>query len=127
YARTVKNSELGQAIERRAQEYYLGDRDYASEYEPSGEDFFSASLNEADLMRRIPPTQKFTEWLDRFLVQTRASSHAKLLTPVVVSDVTDGKLVHLAGLNLSRAWTLAAVADALPENAQWKALFAQAA
>jgi len=127
YARTVGNQELEHAIEKRAQEYYLSDRNYASEYEPSGEDFFSASLNEADLMRRILPTQKFAEWLERFLVHNEASSHAKLLTPVVVPDVTDGKLVHLAGLNLSRAWTLAAVAEALPEKAHWKAPFARSA
>jgi hypothetical protein len=127
YARTVGNRELEQAIEKRAQEYYQGDRNYASEYEPSGEDFFSASLNEADLMRRILPAQEFAAWLDRFLVPTEASSHAKLLTPVVVSDVTDGKLVHLAGLNLSRAWTLDAISEALPKEAQWKATFARSA
>jgi hypothetical protein len=127
YARTVGNRELEQAIEKRAQEYYQGDRNYASEYEPSGEDFFSACLNEADLMRRILPAQEFAAWLDRFLVPTEASSHAKLLTPVVVSDVTDGKLVHLAGLNLSRAWTLDAISEALPKEAQWKAPFARSA
>ena len=127
YARTVGNQDLQQAIEKRAHEYYLGDRNYASDYEPSGEDFFSASLNEADLMRRILPAQEFAAWLDRFLVPTEASSHAKLLTPVVVSDVTDGKLVHLAGLNLSRAWTLDAISEALPKEAQWKAPFARSA
>ena len=78
-------------------------------------------------MRRILSTEKFADWLERFLVPTEASSHAKLLTPVVVSDVTDGKLVHLAGLNLSRAWTLDAISEALPKEAQWKAPFARSA
>jgi len=127
YARTVSNQELAQAIEKRSREYYLNDRNYASEYEPSGEDFFSPCLNEADFVRRILTGDEFANWLDHFLVPTQASSHAKLLTPVVVSDVTDGKLVHLAGLNLSRAWTLDAIAGALPDKAAWKERFAQSA
>lgn len=120
YAREVGNQPLAQAIEKRSREYYLNDRNYASDYEPSGEDFFSASLNEADLMRRILPPDEFTKWLDQFLVQTDAQSHQKLLTPVVVSDVTDGKLVHLAGLNLSRAWTLKGISRYLPDGSKWK-------
>ena len=123
YARTVGNLELAHAVEKRSREYYMNDRNYASQYEPSGEDFFSPSLNEADLMRRILPANDFETWLNLFLNPSDPGAHTKLLTPVVVSDLTDGKLVHLAGLNLSRAWTLDAISQALPENGTWKDRF----
>jgi hypothetical protein len=127
YARTVGNLELAQAVEKRSREYYMNDRNYASQYEPSGEDFFSPSLNEADLMRRILPAKDFETWLNLFLNPSDPEAHTKLLTPVVVSDLTDGKLVHLAGLNLSRAWTLDAISQTLPENGTWKDRFASSA
>lgn len=125
YARVVGNKPLAEAIEKRSLDYYRNDRRYASEYEPSGEDFFSAALNEADLMRRILTPEQFATWLEQFLVPSDAGAHQKLLTPVVVSDVTDGKLVHLAGLNLSRAWTLGAISRSLPDGALWKDAFAR--
>ena len=127
YARTVGNLELAHAVEKRSREYYINDRNYASQYEPSGEDFFSPSLNEADLMRRILPAKDFEAWLNLFLNPSDPGAHSKLLTPVVVSDLTDGKLVHLAGLNLSRAWTLDAICQSLPENGTWKDRFALSA
>ena len=127
YARTVGNLELAHAVEKRSREYYMNDRNYASQYEPSGEDFFSPSLNEADLMRRILPAKDFETWLNLFLNPSDPGAHTKLLTPVVVSDLTDGKLVHLAGLNLSRAWTLDAICQSLPENGTWKDRFAGSA
>ena len=127
YARTVGNLELAHAVEKRSREYYMNDRNYASQYEPSGEDFFSPSLNEADLMRRILPAKDFEAWLNLFLNPSDPGAHTKLLTPVVVSDLTDGKLVHLAGLNLSRAWTLDAIGQSLPENGTWKDRFAGSA
>lgn len=127
YASTVGNLELAHAVEKRSREYYMNDRNYASQYEPSGEDFFSPSLNEADLMRRILPAEDFEAWLNLFLNPSDPGAHTKLLTPVVVSDLTDGKLVHLAGLNLSRAWTLDAIGQSLPENGTWKDRFAGSA
>lgn len=127
YARTVGNLELAHAVEKRSREYYINDRNYASQYEPSGEDFFSPSLNEADLMRRILPAKDFEALLNLFLNPSDPGAHSKLLTPVVVSDLTDGKLVHLAGLNLSRAWTLDAICQSLPENGTWKDRFALSA
>lgn len=111
YARTVGDEALEQLIRERALHYYAKDRDYPASYEPSGEDFFSAGLNEADLMRRVLDADDYAEWLEAFL-----PSFANLFTPVAVSDVTDGKLVHLAGLNLSRAWTLNGIASALGEG-----------
>lgn len=116
YARVVEERELAALLEKRARKFHLADRDYPAAYEPSGEDFFSAGLNEADLMRRVLPREEFGPWLGRFLPSLTQGEPSPMLTPVEVSDVTDGKLVHLAGLNLSRAWTMWGVASALPEE-----------
>jgi hypothetical protein len=114
YARTVGNSGLAKLAAARARHYYFADRDYPINYEPSGEDFFSPGLNEADLMRRVLPAARFSAWLDGFLPGLRDSELGNWGRPATVSDPTDGRLVHLAGLNLSRAWTLRGVAEALP-------------
>jgi hypothetical protein len=116
YARTVGNVELEQQIVARAREYFLSDTSYPTKYEPSGQDFFSSCLNEADLMRRILPTAKFVEWFDAYLPDLKTGDGGNLLTPVAVSDLTDGYIVHLAGLNLSRAWCMQGIAAALPAN-----------
>ena len=113
YARTVDDKELQQLIIRRGRDYYLDDRAYPAEYEPSGEDFFSPGANEADFMRRVLSTDEFSRWLDQFFPGLRVERVGKLLSPVEVTDVTDGKLVHLAGLNLSRGWTFRGLASAL--------------
>ena len=127
YARIVSEPELESLIVARARDYYSQDTDYNSQYEPSGEDFFSQSLNEADLMRRILPPQEFSEWLSRFLPDVSASSKSSLLEPVEVSDVTDGKLVHLAGLDLSRAWCMQGIARHLPNQDPRVVVFGKAA
>ncbi len=113
YARSVGRPELEQLIVRRSRDYYLNDRDYPSNYEPSGEDFFSPGLNEADLMRRVLNQSEFDRWLTSFMPSLGKSNDHRLLQPVDVSDVTDGKIVHLAGLDLSRAWCFQGVAHAL--------------
>ncbi len=114
YAETVGNAELAQLVSRRSRNYYFDDAKYNDAYEPSGEDFFSPALNEADLMRRVLKPAEFASWLDRFLPGLGVGSAKRLLAPVEVSDVADPKLVHLAGLNLSRAWALAGIAHGLP-------------
>ncbi len=111
YARVAKDAELEKLIVSRANAFYAKDVDYPAAYEPSGEDFFSAGLNEADLMRRVLPQGEFATWLDEFLPE-----FGNLFEPVEVTDVTDGKLVHLAGLNLSRGWTLDGIASALGDS-----------
>ncbi|MEM6330959.1 MAG: DUF2891 domain-containing protein, partial [Planctomycetota bacterium] len=118
YARSVGDAELEAQVVAFCREKYLGDRNYPARYEPSGEDFFSAAWNEADLMRRVLPTAEFGAWLHGFLpgIGDEDSAAATLLRPAVVSDVTDGKLVHLVGLNLSRAWTQNGVLAALAED-----------
>jgi hypothetical protein len=114
YARLMKLPELEQLVVRRAKEFYQRDVDYPVQYEPSGHDFFSSGWNEADLMRRVLSTEEFTAWLAAFLPELSNQLQDGTIMPVAVSDLTDGKLVHLAGLNLNRAWCLRSVATALP-------------
>lgn len=116
YCRASKNTQLEGLIVQRAQDYFGSDRDYPGRYEPSGQDFFSSGWNEADLMRRVLKPDEFSGWLKQFFPGLETRDMGNLLTPVEVTDVTDGKLVHLAGLNLSRAWCQQAIAAALPES-----------
>lgn len=114
YARAMKLVQLEQLVADRARGYYRADVDYPVQYEPSGQDFFSSCWNEADLLRRVLPTAEFLEWLETFLPQLETQLTDGTIAPVVVTDPTDGKLVHLAGLNLHRAWCMRSVAQALP-------------
>lgn len=107
YARVAGNSEFGKLVESRARDYYLKDRACPLAYEPSGEDFLSPCLAEADAMRRVLPQAEFAAWFAAFLPRVD-------LEPTRVADVTDGKLYHLAGLNLSRAWMLEGIVSRLP-------------
>lgn len=116
YARGVKNDQLERQIINRAKAFYLNDVDYPTKYEPSGQDFFSSCLNEADLMRRVLSSEAFADWLDGYLPSLKLGDGGNLLEPVSVSDVTDGYIVHLAGLNLSRAWCLRSIAAGLPKG-----------
>lgn len=121
YARSVGNSEFSTLLESRARHFYLHDQNGPLAYEPSGEDFLSPCLGEADLMRRVLPKAEFARWLSTFLPGIaplhRAASHQRAtswLHPVVSADPGDPKLGHLDGLNLSRAWMLEGIASALP-------------
>jgi DUF2891 family protein len=98
----------------RARDFYLGDRDCPLRYEPSGQDFVSPCLAEADLMRRLLPAPRFAAWLSGFLPSLTPRSGSAWLIPAVVTDPTDPKLAHLDGLNLSRAWMLEGIASGLP-------------
>lgn len=112
YARCTSHTELGQSILLRACDSYLDDRDAPLHFEPSGHDFLSPCLQELDLMRRVLDHEVFEAWADRFLpgIFTRGLG----LTPAAVRDRADGKLVHLEGLNLSRAWCLFPLAARQP-------------
>lgn len=103
-------------IDERSRAYYLDDVDCPLAYEPSGEDFLSPCLAEADLMRRVLPAQEYSGWLQRFLRQIPRDPGRDWLGPAVVTDRTDPKLAHLDGLNLSRAWMLLGIASGLPES-----------
>jgi hypothetical protein len=101
-------------LTERSLAFHRGDRGCPLTYEPSGEDFLSPCLMEADLMRRILPPADFPGWLDRFLPQIPNDGSGHWLAVGIVNDPSDGKLVHLDGVNLSRAWNLRNIADALP-------------
>jgi hypothetical protein len=120
YARTVRQPQLAALVTRRAKAFYADDQDYPVAYEPSGHDFFSSCWNEADLMRRLLPANEFAGWLESFVPHVKTQLVDGTIQPVEVTDVTDGKLVHLAGLNLNRAWCLRSVANALPAGHEFK-------
>jgi Protein of unknown function (DUF2891) len=116
YARVAGNREFAALLESRAREYYAKDRGCPLNYEPSGEDFLSPCLAEADVMRRVLPAAEFVGWFNAFLPSV-------VLEPTRVADVTDGKLYHLAGLNLSRAWMLKGIVSKLPADDARRALY----
>ncbi len=109
WARITDAAGLRALVERRSLAFFGADGDAPLAYEPSGHDFLSPSLAEADLMRRVLPPDTFREWLDGFL-------GAFELDPVTVPDQDDGHLVHLAGLNFSRAWMLEGIASVAPSG-----------
>lgn len=116
WARTTGDVELEQLIVSKTLEFHLEDVNCPLNYEPSGEDFLSPCLYEADLMRRVLPSPVFAAWLSDFLPGIPTDGSGDWLEPGVVLDASDGKLVHLDGVNLSRAWNLEAIAAALPER-----------
>lgn len=105
YARAVGKRQFADLLVSRSRDFYLADRDAPVGWEPSGEDFLSPSLAEADLMRRVLTREEFSPWLDAFLPDVRT------LTPQASTDRADGKLAHLDGLNLSRAWMLLRISE----------------
>jgi len=109
YARIAGNGEFERLLESRTRDYYLRDTNCPLAYEPSGEDFLSPCLAEADVVRRILPPGEFARWFTAFLPRVD-------LEPTRVVDFTDGKLYHLAGLNLSRAWMLEGIVSKLPAD-----------
>ncbi|MFG6687338.1 DUF2891 domain-containing protein [Mariniflexile sp. HNIBRBA6329] len=113
YAKTLNHELLKQAIEERAKFFFLNDKDCPMSWEPSGSDFLSPCLEEAALMKRLLPEEAFKPWLDAFLPQLKDKSF--VLETGKVSDRTDGYLVHLDGVNFSRAWSLYTIAENLPE------------
>ncbi len=115
YANTLKNDTLKTAIESRSREFYLGDMGCPMNWEPSGYDFLSPCLEEVDLMRRVLDEDEFMEWMNGFMPGLKSVGYR--LEPGVVSDRSDGKLVHLDGLNFSRAWVLYGLAEQYPEYA----------
>lgn len=113
YAQTAGHNELKSLLESRARDYFMADAGCPLSWEPGGYDFFSPCFEEADLMRRILEPAEFRQWLGRFMPQLGSESFA--LEVARVSDRTDGKLVHLDGLNFSRARCLYGIAESLPE------------
>jgi hypothetical protein len=113
WARGAGDAERAGLLARRVVELYGKDEGCPIGYEPSGQDFLSPCLAEADLMRRVMPPDRFSRWLSKLLPALPKNGSAAWLAPGVVTDRTDGKLVHLDGLNLSRAWMLGGIAAGL--------------
>ncbi len=111
YALAVGNDDLLHVIEDRARSFYSDDKGCPIGWEPGGIDFLSPCLEEVDLMRRVLPKEEFSQWLGAFMPQL-ANPDFKL-EPGKVVDASDGHLVHLYGLNLSRAWCLYGIAKSL--------------
>ena len=113
YATTTNHETLKIAIESKAKEFYLNDVNCPLTWEPGGYDFLSPCFEEIDLMRRILSIDDFDEWVSNFVPQLK-EDHFEIEVGEV-SDRTDGKLVHLDGLNFSRAWVMYGLADQYPE------------
>jgi Protein of unknown function (DUF2891) len=116
YARAVDNKRLQALVEERARAYYGKDVNVPAAWEPDGADFFSPSLMEADLMRRVLPPAEFRRWFGKFLPGAARGEPKTLFTPATVADRSDPQIVHLDGLNLSRAWCMRNIAAALPAD-----------
>jgi len=116
WARIAQDEAMEQLLVSRSRDFYLEDRGCPIGYEPSGHDFLSPCLAEADLMRRILGKAEYAGWLTGFLPGIPHDAAGAWLEPERVSDPSDPKLAHLDGLNLSRAWMLEGIAAGLPED-----------
>ncbi|MBX3144121.1 MAG: DUF2891 domain-containing protein [Trueperaceae bacterium] len=127
YAQVCGREKLSELLLQTALRWYGDDRDCAAWGEPSGNDFLSPALIEAECMRRLLPSAEFLPWLGRFLPGLARLEPRTLFSPAVVTDRSDGQIAHLDGLNLSRAWCLRSLANALPSSDDATAALAAAA
>lgn len=114
YARETHDATLAGLVAGKAVEWFAADRDLPARWEPSGADFLSPVLMEAELMRRVLAPFEFAGWLTVALPTLDADGGADDFAPVEVSDRSDPQIVHLDGLNLSRSWCLHGIAAGLP-------------
>jgi Protein of unknown function (DUF2891) len=110
------DSALLDAITAKASDWFGADMLYPGAWEPSGHDFLSPALTEAELMAQLLPLEEFASWLGVFLPGISHGEPASLFTPVTVSDPSDGQFAHLHGLNASRAWCWRRLAESLPDG-----------
>jgi hypothetical protein len=127
YAKAVDHKPLRERIEERSRAYYGKDTEAPARWEPDGADFFSPSLMEADLMRRVLPPDEFQTWLGKYLPGLAKREPKSLFEPATVADRSDPQIVHLDGLNLSRAWCLRSIAVALPAADPARKILAESA
>jgi hypothetical protein len=116
WARVAGDAEMEALLRSSIERFYVKDTACPLNYEPSGQDFLSPCLGEADLMRRVLPPDRYATWLGTFLPQLPRDGSSAWLSPAIVSDPSDPKLAHLDGLNLSRAWMLLGMARGLPAS-----------
>jgi len=115
YASEVGDEELARIVEAAARRWYAADR-ACQAWEPSGDDFLSPALIEAECMHRVLPRAEFSVWMDAFLPRLGESQPATLFVPVLPWDRSDGKIAHLDGVNLSRAWCWRSLAQVWGEH-----------
>jgi hypothetical protein len=115
WAEVSGDVDFQQLVTQRSRQFYLDDINCPLAYEPGGQDFLSPCLAEADLMRRVQTSQEYALWLDKFLPQIPTNGDLEWLPLANVTDRSDGKLAHLDGLHLSRAWALSGMAASLPD------------
>jgi hypothetical protein len=115
YAEVANNNALRTLLVQKARDWYSKDSDCQA-WEPGGDDFLSPALMEAECMRRALDEDDFSRWLDRFLPQLGVREPITLFQPATVSDRSDGKIAHLDGLNLSRAWCWRSIAASWPAS-----------
>lgn len=128
WARASDHAGFSKLVQDRSRAFYLNDRNCPLAYEPGGQDFLSPCLAEADLMRRTMSPEEYAVWLTGFMPGIPADGSDDWLSIGVVTDPTDGKLAHLDGLNISRAWMLEGMASGLPDgDSRIKALLGSAA
>jgi hypothetical protein len=116
WARAAGRQDFYNLVATRSRDFYLADRNCPLAYEPGGQDFLSPCIAEADLMRRIMTAEDFAAWLTGFMPSIPVDGRGDWLSLAVVTDPSDGKLAHLDGLNISRAWMLEGIAKGLPAN-----------
>lgn len=126
YAEVCGDAALAGSVRETVRRWYLGDADCPA-WEPSGDDFLSPCLAEAECMRRVLLPVEFAAWFGRFLPRLDRAEPATLFQPAVVSDRGDGKIAHLDGLNLSRAWCWRSLATALAPADPRRTIMQQAA
>ena len=116
YAASTKDAAFLRLLTDTVLRWYEADGSCPAWGEPGGDDFLSPALIEAECMRRLLPVDRFPAWFDRFFPDLPGQRPTALFAPAIVSDRTDGKIAHLDGLNLSRAWCWRALSHALPDN-----------
>jgi hypothetical protein len=110
------NATLRDALSNKALNWFGADAGYPARWEPSGADFLSPALSEAELMGQLLPSDEFARWLSRFLPDLADGQPIELFAPVTVSDPGDGQIAHMHGLNASRAWCWRRIAEMLPSS-----------
>ncbi len=122
WARATNDKIFEHQLVEKAKYFYLNDKKTPAYLEPDGSDFFSPSLQIADLMRRILPQKEFVKWLNNFYEKRSLENIEKI---PVISDINDYQTVHLVGLSFTRAWCMKGISKALPENHKLKKQFAE--
>jgi hypothetical protein len=126
HADVTSNAKLRSLLVTKTHEWYGRDADCQA-WEPGGDDFLSSALMEAECMRRALDADEFSPWLDRFLPRLADRQPETLFAPAIVSDRSDGKIAHLDGLNLTRAWCWRSIASSWPVSDPRRSIALEAA